>query len=421
MALFDGLGDLTGHIYADKIIKDMKGATQARAYQYITDAYASVNKGIGGFTKNDAKQLAKLVEYYGSAYGVNVKQTVTNLNSYDPKGKNANNQVSTLNTLISGLNPKSQSTTKTSSSGGGSGAYGSGSGGGGFRGTTETNNNTTYPSSGGGGGYAPINTVSSPASSNEMDPELKARLDELYELTRPRSAKENAERYGIDYDEQHILDDYNTKTNEYYQTALDELAKTRHDYKTNSIRQYDRTIDDAMLEYSNAAPTATQRGSLAANALAEYMYSNSAINEYDYNMLQADNNLREAWKAELANNANEARQYYNSIGKYLSSLGVQQNQADVKQYIDYLDAYGQMYTARRNTDSYIAQGTANKYAGLANAAVNRANAQANSSNLEMLYNYYLATNGGNSKRASTQLVNDFQRSQGYNQKSGGGN
>ena len=236
---------------------------------------------------------------------------------------------------------------------------------------------------------------------------------------KPRSAEENAERYGIDYNEQHILDDYNKKTNEYYQGALDELAKTRDDYKQNSIRQYDRTVSDYLNEYQNAAPTATQRGELAANALAEYMYSNAQLNDYDYSILQTDNNLRKAWEAELADNPNQARQYYNSIGTYLSQLGATQNQADVKQYIDALDAYSQMYAARQSTNSYIASGQAAKYAGLANAAATSASAKANPSNSEQLYNYYLTITGGNKQQASQMFTRNLQNSQGWNENSGG--
>lgn len=165
----------------------------------------------------------------------------------------------------------------------------------------------------------------------------------------------------------------------------------------------------------NAAPTATKRGTIAANALGQYINSNYTNNLNDYGMAQSINQLGKDWDAELANNPALARQYYNSIGTYLSSLGANQHASDVKQYIDTLDAYSQAYAASRAASAYVAQGTANKYSGLANAAV--ANAQSNAdkyNSFMQYYNWNLNAYGNNGKQASTGITNNLQNSAGYN-------
>ena len=430
----------TGHIQADTYARDIKNMTYAKAYQEFYDAYKGVSKGLGGFTKNDANGLIKMANALTSQFGsgVNTSNIVADLN-YIIKNNlyKDSNTLLTLEDNINRVSPKSLTGSTTGNiekNKSGQTVVTKGNNVGTNLTTGESNNTssgsggtTTTPSGGGGGGYSGGGYGGGYTAPNNIDSSANdARIQQLYdtiqelkEQMKPRSAEENAERYGIDYNEQHILDDYNKKTNEYYQGALDELAKTRDDYKQNSIRQYDRTVSDYLNEYQNAAPTATQRGELAANALAEYMYSNAQLNDYDYSILQTDNNLRKAWEAELADNPNQARQYYNSIGTYLSQLGATQNQADVKQYIDALDAYSQMYAARQSTNSYIASGQAAKYAGLANAAATSASAKANPSNSEQLYNYYLTITGGNKQQASQMFTRNLQNSQGWNENSGG--
>ena len=109
MALFDGLGGITGHIYADAIIRKMKGATYAKSYQLLQDAYKSVNNGIGGFTANDAKQLAKIVDAMGKQYGITNQ---TDNVSYELKFMANNNRLkdkvslTQLDTYMNSISPK---------------------------------------------------------------------------------------------------------------------------------------------------------------------------------------------------------------------------------------------------------------------------------------------------------------------------
>lgn len=389
MALFDGLGDITGHIYADTIIRKMKGATYAKSYQLLQDAYRSVNKGIGGFTAKDAKQLAKIVDAMGKQYGISNQ---TNNVSYMLKDMANNNRLkdkvslNQLNDYINGISPKALTSSTTGDIKQGKTGGGSGSG-----------TNDAY--------------IGWLQNKNE---ELDRRI---YELEHPKvmTADELAARHGIDYNEQHILDEYNKKTNEYYQNAIDEYYNLRNNLVGQASRNNQRTVNDYLGEWDNAAPTAARRGELAANALSAYMNSNYALNTEDYNLSQAQNGLRSEWEAELAANPNTARQQYNAMGTTLAGLAATYNQSDVKQYIDQLDAYSQMYAANRAVSAAAAQGVASQYAGLANAAsTNAATSATKYNSWQQLYNYYKNAYGAADKQTSTAVTNNLQQSSGIN-------
>ncbi len=108
-------------------------------------------------------------------------------------------------------------------------------------------------------------------------------------------------------------------------------------------------------------------------------------------MLKSVNNLRAAQQAEYANNPYLAEEAYNTLGTYASQLSANLNASDVQQYADKLTALANMYSAERQYQGYLAQGAAQKYAGLANAAAT--NAQSNAlSTLDNYYNYYKTLN-----------------------------
>lgn len=141
----------------------------------------------------------------------------------------------------------------------------------------------------------------------------------------------------------------------------------------------------------------------------------------DYGMLQSVNTLNEARKAELANNPNLAKQYYNKIGTYLSTLSANLNSSDVQQYVDNLNAYATEYAADRNYQSALATAAASKYKGLASAASTNASYAASSANnnvnnFEQLYNYYLTSSGGNKNYATNAFVNNLKMSAGQSTK-----
>ena len=166
MALFDGLGGITGHIYSDTIIRNMKGATYAKSYQLLQDAYRSVNNGIGGFTAKDAKQLAKVVDAMGKQYGIsNQTDNVSYMLKFMANNDRLKDKVSLnqLNDYINGISPKALtgSTTGNIKQGKATHTYGNGN----TKGTlpnassnsttTSSSNTTTTPTptyTGGGGG-----------------------------------------------------------------------------------------------------------------------------------------------------------------------------------------------------------------------------------------------------------------------------
>lgn len=240
----------------------------------------------------------------------------------------------------------------------------------------------------------------------------------IYELEHPKvmTAEELAEFHDIDYNEQHILDEYNDRTNKYYQDAIDKYYDLRNNLVGQASRNNQRTINDYLGEWTNAAPTAARRGELAANALSAYMNSNYDLNAEDYALNQAQNGLRSEWDAELAANPNTARQQYNLMGTTLASLSANLNTSQVKQYIDQLDAYSQMYAANRAVSAAAAQGVASQYAGLANAsAINAESSAKRYNSWEQLYNYYRNAYGINPTQNSTALTNQLLNSAGRNQ------
>lgn len=232
------------------------------------------------------------------------------------------------------------------------------------------------------------------------------------EAAKPRtwSAAELADLYGIDYNEARILSDYNNATDTYYTGALNEQEGIRDDYARNNAMYTNNIVQDYLKGYTNAAPTAVGQGTIAANALSAQLSADQLNAGNDYGMLDVINTYKKAHKAELAGNPDLARQYYNQIGTYLSTVGAEKNKSDVEQYIQSLDAYGKKYSADRDRMGYEAQGAAAKYSGLARAAGTNAQAAAAkaynpTSEYDALYNYYLNVYGGNSKDAYNATTN----------------
>lgn len=416
----------TGHIQADSFAKDIKNMTYAKAYQEFYNAYQGVSKGLGGFTKNDANGLIKMANALTSQFGsgVNTSKIVADLNYIIKNNKyNDNNTLLSLESNISNVSPKSLTGSTTGNVAKNTagqtvvtkGANASTNTSTSKPSTTTTTTTTTKPvttGTGGGTGTSQLDTYT--AWLQQKNEELDKRI---YELEHPKvmTADELAAFHGIDYNEQHILDEYNDRTNQYYQDAIDQYYDLRNNLVGQASRNNQRTINDYLGEWTNAAPTAARRGELAANALSAYMNSNYDLNAEDYALNQAQNGLRSEWEAELAANPNTAKQQYNSMGTTLASLSSNLNTSQVKQYIDQLDAYSQMYAANRAVSSAAAQGVASQYAGLANAAATNASTSAASYNSwQQLYNYYKNAYGATDKQASTAVTNNLQQSSGIN-------
>lgn len=234
--------------------------------------------------------------------------------------------------------------------------------------------------------------------------DYKAELDTLKEQLKPRSAQEMAKIYGVDYNLDNILADYNKQTNEYYNDAIAKQTEYRNDFARDNALFYDRLINEYLDSYKNTAATSTNKGIRTANALSNAINANNVNATNDYGMLQSINNLGEAKKAELANNPYLAEQQYNKLGTYLSNLSANLNTSDVKQYVDSLDAYSNLYSGSRQYQNYLAQAAQSKYSGLANAAKYNASATGDSSLAKIYENYFNLTRG-NRKDAANAFVN----------------
>lgn len=237
--------------------------------------------------------------------------------------------------------------------------------------------------------------------------ELTKQIDEL-KNPKLKSAEEMASIYGIDYNLENILNNYNNKTNDYYNNAISEMQDVRDDYIRNNSQFLNNVVDNYLDSYKYQAPTATNRGIQAANVLATTLGADADNSANDYGMYQSIQNLEQARQAELANNPKLAEQYYNNIGQYLSSKSAQLYDSDIKQHVADLDAYASNYAADRSYQSYLAQANAAKYSGLAQAAANTAygasqiaNSPANT--FQKLYDYYYNTNNRNNNSAANRV------------------
>jgi len=457
--------NLVGKLDYSAAIKDIKKANSLSASQSIVKQFMNDATRLG-ITDNDQSAVTRVLVAYADKYNLRNNSDFKKLvNTWDPASStyvaanafNASSRVSndfaTLQKLSNTSNGGGGSTggrgttnTNTTSSsaraaaeaytaggggfssgGGGSGSSGGGGSiggdGGGSRGTTTNTTEiptTNYGSGGGGGGTPYTPTIDTEAMFKPYLDKINELKDQVAELTKPRSNAEIAAFHDIDYNKQHILDEYNERTNQYYDEALKYWGQYMNEASNYDLDNIRRTQQGTWDQYANVAPTATQRGALAAEELANYISNNMAMNEADYAIGQTMNNLRSSWKAELENNPLAAEEQYNALGNALMNVGLNYNTADVKQYIDQIDAYSKMYAASRATDAMAASGAAAKYSGLAQAAANRAGGYSyNPNNFETLYKYYLAQTNNSAYNASSAMVHNAQNSQGYNKSSGG--
>lgn len=427
-----------GKLDYNTAIKDINNASSIGAARSVVKQIMDDATKLG-VTNNDQIAVANVLAQFASKYNLSDDAEMVKLiNSWDPStkdfksanafnaGTRVSNDYTTLQNIISSYNYNANgATTKkteadvikenTSPTSGRVSLPGYDSNGNKSNSTTSTT--TPVNNTGGGGsvsipGYSTINQAQ-----GWTDEQFNKIMDAINNLkpADPLTAEELAELHDIDYNEQHILDEYNERTNQYYQDAIDEYYNLRNNLVGQASRNNQRTINDYLGEWANAAPTAARRGELAANALSAYMNSNYDLNAEDYMLNQAQNGLRSEWDAELAANPNTARQQYNAMGTTLASLSANLNTSQVKQYIDQLDAYSQMYAANRAISAAAAQGVASQYAGLANAAATNASTTASKYNSwQQLYNYYRNAYGATDKQASSAVTNNLRQSSGVN-------
>lgn len=419
MALFDGIGDLTGHIYADKFISNMKGATYGKAYSLVTQAFEGARKGKGGVTENDRKQLVKIVNAFGKQYGVDTTSLATaaksgyvdlwaeNLYKYSPKSLTGSETGDIKNGKVTEgkdgyvgypvgapvLTPNVIESDKTNTN------------------KPNTNTNTNKPNTGTGStgsGTKPSTTPATGGATPTKPPSnntntTTTKTETPVEKPVYEGADAVAKRHGIDYNLENTLADYNQRTNDYYDAATAEYEADRTRYVQASNNYANRIMDEYLDSYANATATAAGRGATAAAALMTDLNTQSINAANDLGMLQTINNLNEARKAELVKNKYLAEQYYNDLGTYLSQVSTAQYGADVNKYVKAMDAYAQQYAADRALAENEARAASTKYAGLANANLYKSQTASSTSSWQRLYNYYLARYNGNEQMAASAV------------------
>lgn len=281
---------------------------------------------------------------------------------------------------------------------------------------SDSSTNTDSTDTSGGGGSTSVNTDPKEVYTDNYKPLYEEAVKKLDEYLKPKpiGANKAAELYGIDYNEQNILNRKNEATNEYYDKAVAEQQNLRTNFARNNANYYDQVADSYVDSYKNAAPTATGQSALAANALSTMLSSGQTNSDNDYGMLQSIHGFEQDRAAELANNPLAARKEYNLLGTYLSQLSAQENAAAVKQYVADLDAYTSNYASDRMYQAYQAQAAANKYSGLAGAKIAKAGSSAgNLSDWEAMWNFYNAAGGADyaSKKTNT-ILKDYVNSGG---------
>lgn len=279
--------------------------------------------------------------------------------------------------------------------------------------TTSTTSNKTTSNNGNAGTTSSSSTVDNIV--NQYQQEINNYKNQLEELLNPKilSALEVANILGVDYNEANILNEYNKATNDYYDLAVKELQNIRSDYDKNNTQYINQIMDSYLDSTKHAAPTATGKGSLAANALSTLLSASQSSALGDYDILQDINATNEARVKDLANNASLARQQYNDLGLALAGLSTTFDQAATKAKVNALDAYSQHYAADSSYRSQLANAHAAKYSGLANAASTNASAAANkyANSWNNLYNYYLSASGSD-KAAANAIKTMLTASQG---------
>ena len=242
---------------------------------------------------------------------------------------------------------------------------------------------------------------------NKLDEDNAKLREELNKPPEKHGAQFWADKIGLDYDLDAILQEYNDRTNTFYNELNANAELLRNNYIRNTGLYNENLINNYIDSYKNAAQTATNKRATAASALAMLINQNNQNNLMEYDMANEVEANKVAQRTALAQHPYEAEDYYNKIGTYLSGIEGLANTEDVKNYVNQLDAYSSKYAATQNARAtgYLAK--AEKYAGLANAtkttAANTADAYTNNK-LQQMWDLYYGLTGSNVK-ASTAIKN----------------
>lgn len=255
--------------------------------------------------------------------------------------------------------------------------------------------NAAKKASGGGGGYYGGGKSSGKGSDSYYEKLLDEYKEKIDALENPKvwTSDELAEHFGVTdkYNMDYLNRMYNDATNKYYEDAIANQIQNKKDSELSTAAYANNLLNKYLNSYKYAAPTAVGRGTLAANALSAMINNDMSSEENSANLNSIINDYREQQKAELANNANLARQQYNNIGTWLLDRGTQNNTSEVQNYINSLNAYDTAYSGIRNAQNNLASTAAAAYNANAQAALTRnayAASQAGDSLLKRAYELY---------------------------------
>lgn len=224
-------------------------------------------------------------------------------------------------------------------------------------------------------------------------------------LTKPKvwTADELAKHYGVEdlYNQDYINRMYQDATNKYYTDAVNEQLRYNKDAELSNSLYANQLLRSYVNSYNNAAPTAVGKGAVAANALNTMLGADMANETASSNLNNIVNDYKQQQQKDLVNDIVEARNHYETIGKWLLEQGVNTNTAEVQNYINSLEAYQTAYAGIRNAQVNLAKNAAAAYqqsaqASIANATYNAQNAADNI--LNKVYQAYYG-NYGNAQAA----------------------
>ena len=242
---------------------------------------------------------------------------------------------------------------------------------------------------------------------NKLDDDNAKLREQLNKPPEKHGAQFWADKIGLDYDLDAILQEYNDRTNTFYNELNANTELLRNNYIRNTGLYNENLINNYIDSYKNAAQTSTNKKATAASALAMLINQNNQNNLMEYDTANDIEANKVAQRRELAQNPYLAEDYYNKIGTYLSGIEGLANTEDVKNYVNQLDAYSSKYASIQNARATGYLANAEKYAGLANAARTAASGAADvytNNKLKQMYDLYYGLTGSNTK-ASTAIKN----------------
>ena len=190
------------------------------------------------------------------------------------------------------------------------------------------------------------------------------------------SAQELASLYGLNYDYDYILGVLNDASDAYYNEVSEKAKKLQEDTLRNQVNLYYQYLDSMRQQRANAVNTGINRGTQAAQEVANYLAHQQQIT----NALSESNSglydLYNQAATKRMENRVSALDKYNSLGTALMGAGANFNANDVQRYAADMSAASQAAYANayQNAAAYNAQAAVdsaymNSYLNPANSAL----------------------------------------------------